>query len=184
MGPLLEFVSKPPNWIILILISTIFGAVLRSLFKFIVFCFRQLKRSDIERKWFGYYLISRNHQPYVGREIMNIGKGVFDSFIVRDTSITSQGQTYKGTVKLERNFIVIQMRPKLHEEEIFIRLKRNIPGNDEVMYGLWSALDMDGNAAVGPMILSRQELEEAYLNDIVKTKIKNIPEIRNMVVSL
>lgn|GEM_PF-3196958 len=157
-----------PNWLILIVISGIFGVLIKPLFYLLIYIYRRLYKTDIEHKWNGYFLILKNKKEFIGKEILDIKQGIFNKYIVHGISITTEGQKYKGTVKEERNFLIIQMNPTKHDEDIFIRLKRTIPGNDEIMYGLWSALDFDGNAAVGPMILSKKELDDEKVRELIK----------------
>ncbi|MGV6830892.1 MAG: hypothetical protein ACWA5P_04905 [bacterium] len=182
MGELHSFFLEEPNWLILMLISGLFGILIKPLLQLLIYIYRKFNKTDIEHKWYGYFIILKNKEEFIGKENLYIKQGIFNKYIVHGISITTEGQEYKGTVKEERNFLIIQMNPTKHDEEIFIRLKRTIPGNDEVMYGLWSALDFDGNAAVGPMILSKKELNDDKIREL--TEFVNIKkEIKGLSVS-
>jgi len=171
-----------PNWIVLIVLSAITGALLKPLLYFFIYLIKRLRKSGIEATWYGYYIISKNKEPFIGKETIEVKKGVFNNYIVYGKSITTENQKYKGVVIEERNYLVVHMKPTKHDEEIVLRLKRLIPGNDEIMYGLWSALDFDGNAAVGPTILSKNELNDQQVNDLIK-RIKFKREVNGLVVT-
>ena len=174
--------STEPNWIIVMIISALFGMIVKPLIYFVIYLYKRLRKTDIEFNWNGYFIILKNKKEFIGKEKLSIKKGVFNKYIVNGVSITTEDQKYKGTVIEERNYLIIHMNPTKHNEEIFIRLKRTIPGNDEIMYGLWSSLDFDGNAAVGPMILSKNELNDQKIKEL--TKFININEnIRGLTVS-
>jgi hypothetical protein len=171
-----------PHWLIVSIIGAMLGFLMPYIWKILVFGIRRLSRHHLEGLWYGYYFIIENEAPKLGSETLKIQKGIFHSFVVEGESLNgaiSIQQKYKGIVDEERNFLIIQMKPTKHDEHIFIRLKLPIPGNDKFMYGLWSAIDFDGNAAVGPMIMSRKELSKAELEQI-RDRIHLIPEMRFM----
>lgn len=79
----------------------------------------------------------------------------------------------------ENGFLVLEYQPESHVESIFVRFKQNIIGNDEVLLGLWSAWDFDNKAAVGIMVLSRNELSEKEVREMCQS-IKTNPQIKYM----
>lgn len=180
MPQITQYLIQQPHWLVVAIIGSVIGVSLKPMFYLIYYLAKISKKKDIECKWFGYFYIKKNSCNYIGKETLFIRKGVFNNYIIKGVSITTKGQQYSGVVIMERNFLVIKMKPEIHEEEIFIRLKRSIPGNDEIMVGLWSALDFDGNAAAGPMVLSRQEINEDQLNDIIKNNITMLEKIKIM----
>ncbi len=173
--------TEPP-WFVVSIIGAILGLLMPFIWKILVFSVRKLSTHHLEGLWFGYYFIIENDVPKLGSETLQIQKGIFHYLVIEGESLNqaiSIQQKYSGNVYEERNFLIIQMKPTGHDEHIFIRLKRPIPGNDKFMYGLWSALDFDGNASVGPMIMSRKELSKTELERI-RDKIHFIPELKFM----
>jgi hypothetical protein len=122
--------------------------------------------------WFGYYYILRDNADFLGRERYELG--VRDDHFL-DVTVTSQSfdQQYSGDMFAEDGFIIMSIQPSNHNERIFVRFKKPIPGNDKTICGVWSALDFDTKVAAGPMILSRNELNENTLEDLKRARFES-----------
>jgi hypothetical protein len=122
--------------------------------------------------WFGCYYILRDNADFLGRERWEVR--IRDDRVL-DVTVASQSfeQQYSGEMFAEDGFVIVVIQASSHNERIFMRFKKPIPGNDDIMCGVWSALDFDTKAATGPMILSRNELKESTLEDLKTSRYES-----------
>lgn len=160
------------HWLVPTLIGVILGAVFPYLIKFAFSVYRRFRPFFLEGLWYSYYFIYQDGVPTIKHETWNVKKGILNKFVVKADDLQSEATTfrlrYRGTLSKEQNLFTVILKPETHKEEILIRFKGTYDYGQKILLGLWSGIDLDGYACVGPQIISRTELSDEEIVDAVR----------------
>lgn len=163
--------STEPHWLIVSIIGAMIGFILPYAKKAIVVLLRYFTDYHIEGAWYEYHWSLIDNNPELKREHWKVKKGIFERLKVVAKSIPSEKLVYKGKIYQERNHLIAIFKATTHTEEVFCRLSNPVPTNDNIITGLWLALDYNRKIISGSLVLSRDELTE---EEVQKHLDKNI----------
>lgn len=133
---------------------------------------RQLRSSYIEGEWNGYYFTFAEGKSKLTLEKWIIKKGFRENLVVNVQTIPAGTLSYKGEVQLQRDNLVVKLKAQEYPIETFTIFKSPVPGNDNIIIGLWLGLDFNGEVTAGPGVLSRTSLSEQDLHRLLFDKIQ------------
>lgn len=165
-----------PHWLLVAIIGAVIGLLLPYCGRTVVWVLRRFKEFHLEGEWYEYHLTYVGGNPVLRGERWHIGKGFFAKLSV-DANSTSPdgGLRYKGTIVEERSTIVVKFKAISHTEQVACRLTSPIPSHDRTLLGFWLALDFDGRIAVGPEVLTRDQLSPDSVRELFGAKIEAHP---------
>ena len=160
------------HWLIPTLAGVILGALVPYLIKVLIFFVRRFRRFFLEGEWYSYYFVYEDSKPVLKHETWKVKKGIVNKITVIAKPISpspdSFPRRYRGKLTKEQNLFTVTLWPDTHTEEILIRFKGTYNYDQKVLLGLWSGIDLDGYACVGPQIIARHELSDTEIEATAK----------------
>ena len=170
-----------PNWIIIIFIGAIVGYLFPHLVKSFKYIVRRFRKETIEGLWYTYFVTNEGGEIKIAHKTWRIQKGYVSKFNIESYLYDGKEKkaVYKGKVYFERNFWLFRYEAIDHKEEVSGRLFDPITNRNLRTWGLYMALDFQGNPISGPFLASKQELslEEASSLLMKQTKINTNPRL-------
>jgi len=169
-----------PHWFVNILIGSFIGILLPYFFKSFLFLFRFFQKEYLTGKWHGYYFITEGGTVSFYSDDNFIKSGFLHKLVItakRHNENSNQISRYKGYIAKEGgyfgNYMLVQLTKVETGEKIFYRYVYPQPHSNYTI-GLWLALDYDGIVTVGTKVLSRNELSENDVKQLIqKVKLNN-----------
>jgi len=141
---------------------------------------RQFRSSYIEGNWHGYYFVFVDGKSQLTLEKWVIKKGLRENLVVNVETVPEKIPSYKGEVQLQRDNLVVNLKAQEYPVETFTIFKAPIPGNDNIITGIWLGLDLNGEVMAGPGVLSRKPLSEKELRELLFDKIQSDSYMRTV----
>jgi hypothetical protein len=157
------------HWIVPTLVGVLLGAALPYVLKLVLYFVRRFQPFFLEGEWYSYYFIYENSTPVLKQEKWIVSKGILHRIAITALPITPTPNTfprkYQGKLVKEQNLFTVNLKPNTHTENILVRFKGTYNYDQNVLLGLWSGIDLDGYACVGPQIISRSELTDKEIKN-------------------
>jgi hypothetical protein len=159
-----------PNWIIVIIIGAVVGAVVSQYWTVIFYPVKILKTDSLRGRWYDYHFTFVHGKRYLAESIVRIRRGILSerSVFVQDQDLVRysgdidpnrrDGLTYKGTVQIEGPHLIVKLRATSHKELLVFRLINRLPSNTSIIPGVWMSFDHELNPTAGVMMLSREKM--------------------------
>ena len=159
------------NWLFTAFIGAVLGLLLPVVGKAIVFGFRLLSRNQIEGTWYNHFFSYDDKGTLFAIEKIEIRKGFSSKFSIASQLVDNPTATYLGKVKFEKNFIVLELRARDHDENVYCRFPTPpILTSDTALVGASLAQDFSGYATAAVNILARQRLQEDRVLTLIKER--------------
>jgi hypothetical protein len=151
-----------PNWLVVLVISAVLATLMDKYGGVILYPIRRLKKDQYVKDWYEYHLSYKDGQRILRQSELSIKLGRWSSARRVEfwhlPSDAADGQRkkllYKGTMRFEKDQLLIEMDAKTHKERLVYRFVNRIPSSDSVVPGIWMSYDHDSHPAAGAAILS------------------------------
>jgi hypothetical protein len=159
-----------PNWIIVIIIGAVVGAVVSQYWTLVFYPVKLLKTDSLRGVWYDYHFTFVHGKRYLAQSIVRIRKGILTerSVFVQDQDLVRysgdidpnrrDGLTYRGTIQVEGPHLIVKLRATSHKELLVFRLINRLPSNASIIPGIWMSFDHELNPTAGVMMLSRERI--------------------------
>ena len=180
-----KWLNGSPHWLVPALVGAVFSALLTPMapfvFGIVTWPIRRLRMHWIEGIWFHYFFNFDPDKPELKSEAWRIRKGIRHRFVVYAKSRLDAEPQYIGHLYFEREFAMLRLQAKGHDEEVFQRFSTPVPSRSDMhMVGMSIAQDYTGRSSAGANILSRVALEEKTVREILKSKVQQDSSCRVM----
>ena len=122
--------------------------------------------------WYGYYIINEGNKVIIKQESWKIKLSITNKLSVYVETIQDSKLTFNGILYEESGKVIAIVKANEYEETVICRYSLPIPGNDKLLIGLYSGLDFNGIAAVGPTIISRDILDNAKVTTLINNNLE------------
>ena len=173
-----------PNWLVVLIISAVLATLVDKYGGAILYPYRRFKKDQWVKDWCEYHLSYKDGQRILRQSKLSIKRGLWSSarrvkfwHLPSDAADGLQNRLlYKGTMRFEKDQLLIEMDAKTHKERLVYRFINRIPSSDSVVPGLWMSYDHDSRPAAGAAILSDREMtaDEAEKEILRHTKAGTI----------
>jgi hypothetical protein len=170
---------QQPNWIIVIIIGAVVGAVVSQYWTVIFYPAKLLRTDSLSGDWYDYHFTFVHGKRYLAESIVRIRRGkltdrsvrVQDQDLVRysggiDTD-RKDGLAYKGTTYIEGPHLIVKLHAISHRELLVFRLVNRLPSNASIIPGVWMSFDHELNPTAGVMVLSRERMTSSDATDVL-----------------
>jgi len=157
-----------PNWIIIIIISGIFGYCVQYIIKLPLFICRHFKHDDLHGKWYNYFYCESDNNHNLHEAVCSIKTGLFHTYKVENQY---HNIIYKGYGYIEHNHLCILYicNDKLSKETVNLRFQLPTATNRDKLLGIWLSYDFNDKVSSGISILSKYTLNDIQLHKIIAT---------------
>lgn len=157
-----------PNWIIIIIISGIFGYSVQYIIKLPLFIYHFFKHDDLHGKWHNYFYCESDGEHNLHEAMFLIKTGLFHTYKVKNKSYNI---IYKGYGYIEHNHLCIfyVCNDKLSKETVNLRFQLPTATNRDKLIGIWLSYDFNDKLSSGISILSKYTLSDIQLHKIIDT---------------
>lgn len=170
---------KEPNWIITAIIGAILGFI-PDIFRIFKYTILRFTKNRIVGNWYVYEFTKSEGNIKRTKGICRIKNGILNRFSI---IMQNDNLLYKGTGDCEDNHLFMMIKNKndklVRKETCWQRY--DFSYNDyNYLLGLWLSNDYDGHTTCGISILSRTELNETEINNIISNKYNIDNQIINI----
>lgn len=156
----------------------IFGFLLLFIYKGIVYLMNYLKKNIVEGIWHGYHNSLVENKPEIEYSLWFIKSSFKYPLYAKVELKPKSGLSYEGPVTIEGRDLIANLKcvTKGHDGTAVCRLFMPVPPNNKLIYGLWLSYDYNNQIVSGPQILSRTELTDDIVDELIRNKVKLVPE--------
>lgn len=122
------------------------------------------RNSQLVGRWYGYYPCWVNEATEVVSEVWEVKEQDRSQLAVTVSTLGGRALSFRGNISFERDQFLVRLIANEHQEEVQCRFKMPIPGNDDVVVGLFLGFDFNGTIMVGTHLLSRRPLDAESVN--------------------
>jgi hypothetical protein len=159
--------SGQPSWIIVLALGAVAGTAIDKYGGILLYPFRLLRKDHYTGEWWEYHLSYLQGHRTLRQSKLAIRHGLRTGVRRADfwhipAGATSDNQkeiSYKGTLRIEGNQLLIELDATSHKEYLVYRFFNRIPTNAEVIPGIWMSYDHDSNPAAGAAILTNKPMD-------------------------
>lgn len=155
-----------PNWIIVMILSGVFGYLVQYIVKIPSFLHTICKKNDIRGKWNHYFYCESDNSVPLRTATYTIKTGFLHNYKVK---CECDGIIYRGYGFIEQNHLCITYAygDKLSKETVNLRFQVPTVTNRDKLIGIWLSYDYNNRLSSGVSILSRSTLSNMQLYEIV-----------------
>lgn len=148
-----HYMPSEPNWIIIIVISGVFGYLIQYIFKLPSFVYRLRKRNDIRGKWYNYFYCEADSESPLHTALYTVKVGLLHDYKVK---CVSDNMVYRGFGFIEHNHLCITLiyHDKLAKETVNLRFQLPNATHRVQLIGIWLSYDYNNHLSSGISILS------------------------------
>lgn len=171
---------SPENLAILLTIAgAILGCGIPHIVKFFQFLIGLLVRKEILAGTWHAYHFTRMHggKSFLRYESWRIRRNLQNQLVIKTDDPTNPDLKYKGTISVERNYLLILLKGVKHKEEVQMRFFDVIPTGQDIAFGLAMGVDFDNEPICVVRIMSRKKLSDEEATRILTSKTKMIENI-------
>lgn len=127
-------------------------------------------RTSVEGRWFSYHYTRKGKKPLLRSATWDVSRDFRGHLRARCVYQDSDSLGGTGPVFQEAGFFVIQMHAARYPAVWSIRIVDPLPAHDPIVPGLWLSADFDGELTAGPIVFSREKLDEATAETELHTR--------------
>lgn len=157
-----------PNWIIVIILSGVFGYLVQYIFKIPSFLHTISRQNDIRGMWCHYFFCESDNGVRLHTASCTIKAGFLHNYKVK---CESNGMIYRGYGFIEQNHLCITYiyDDKLSKETVSLRFQVPTATHRDKLIGIWLSYDYNNRLSSGVSILSKYTLSNMQLDEIIST---------------
>ena len=164
------------------IISVTLGYLVHLCIRIVSFIKRRRATTGICGKWYAYDWWEDENEVTLQKKQGTIRKGLLSEYRVRFTN-ENHSMSYKGTASVEANQYLC-VKTKADDALVEPKISRfNLPMAEhrELLFGLSLFFDFDKNVSCGAVILSRHELSDEQVKELMEKHFTNYYDARLMV---
>jgi len=177
---MIDLLHSDPHWLIVALVSALLGLLIPGIVRIFQATVRRFgkPKEPVVGTWHSCFYNFDESKVRFTRYLWKVRKGVFCEYAVSSRCLDDPSVRYTGTMFHEGSTLVCVMKGKHHTETIFWRFPLPIVSSSKPLVGLYLSLDWQRNTVVGCEVLSRYELSQEDLDDLLKERVKQTPKMR------
>lgn len=153
------------------LVGIVIGLAIPYLVGFINFAVRSPFRRDLLLgTWHAYHFTLIRGESILRYEHWTINRNLLNRLVITTDDPERPNLKYKGTISVERNYLLVQLRGAIYPEEVQMRFFDIIPTGQDIAFGLAMGIDFDHRPQCVVRMMSRKELTEEDARGMLLSK--------------
>ncbi|MEW6096148.1 MAG: hypothetical protein AB1567_06445 [bacterium] len=161
------------NWLLPTIAGAVIGYILPYLIRFVTFVVTfPFRKKLLEGMWHTYHFTRMHGETILRYEQWIIKRNLMNKLELTTYDPNNPNLKYKGTIEVEKNYLIITLRGIKHKERTHLRLFDIIPTGQDRIIGLFMGVDFNNYPLSAMCLVSRNELTNEEASNILLSRLR------------